>query len=145
MTGKNIKGDEMSLVWREQLSVGNAQIDADHQALIGIINEVEGALKAQSVPLLKQTLKKLHDYAHEHFQREEYIAETKGYANLRSLKTAHENLHTELHRIRKEVEALDGVWSEGVAEYYTNMLRHWLLDHVMQDDMKMKPIFTHKP
>lgn len=135
----------MGLVWREQLSVGNAQIDADHKALIDIINQVEDALKKQSVDQLSSTLKDLDEYADTHFAREEKIAESYGYAGVQSLKHAHQSLHTELHRIRKETEALHGVWSQGVAEYYTNMLRHWLLDHVLQDDMRMKPAFTRKP
>ena len=31
----------MSLVWRDQLSVGNNVIDSDHKYLIEIINRVE--------------------------------------------------------------------------------------------------------
>ncbi len=36
----------MSLVWREQLSVGNDAIDADHKHLIDIVNLVENCMAA---------------------------------------------------------------------------------------------------
>ena len=40
----------MSLEWREQLSVGNNVIDADHKHLIGIINQVEKCLTMEDTP-----------------------------------------------------------------------------------------------
>ena len=53
----------MGLVWREQLSVGNDLIDADHKRLISIINQVEESLKERVEAVWRQrsmTLPNIH-------------------------------------------------------------------------------------
>jgi hemerythrin len=38
-----------------------------------------------------------------------------------------------------------GRWSESVAEHYYMFLSTWAIDHVIEDDMKMKPLLETYP
>ena len=92
----------MSLVWREQLSVGNNVIDTDHRYLIDIINRVEQSLGAGDRRDLSVALDSLSKYTQEHFAREEKIAHVAGYEQVPDLSHSHEALIKQLDEIRRK-------------------------------------------
>ena len=58
--------------WNESLSVNVAEIDAQHQKLIGLINDLNAAmLRGKGRDVLGSILTGLVDYAETHFQTEE--------------------------------------------------------------------------
>ncbi len=62
----------MMLVWREDMTIGNAKIDNDHKYLISIVNTIETALNCEvSAQVLSVYVSQLIDYSHVHFKREE--------------------------------------------------------------------------
>jgi hemerythrin len=136
----------MSLVWREQLSVGNDVIDSDHRHLIDIINRVEQSLSAKSRRDLAVVLESLSRYASEHFAREEKIADAAGYAQVPHLSEAHKGLIAELERTKAEFSQMTQDWSPDVADRFVKLLRNWLVDHVVKEDLLMKPVLQkHSP
>lgn len=135
----------MALEWREQLSVGNEVIDADHKRLIGLINDAEAGLKGRNWDLLSATLEELTEYAHSHFIREEKIAQAAGYAGCSRLNQEHERLRKQLRRARNELEGMRGEWSEATIKHFVHFLREWLLQHVIQEDLLMKPVLKNHP
>ena len=136
----------MGLVWREQLSVGNDLIDADHKHLIHIINQVEESLQAKSRSGLTTAFDDLAQYSLFHFDREEKIAVAAEYAQASHLKHSHEALLKQLEQVRAEFEAMGQAWSSEAVTHLTAFLRSWLIDHVIKEDMLMKPALQkHSP
>ena len=126
----------MSLKWRQQLSVGNDLIDSDHKHLIDIINRVEDSLRHMERSGLTDALEDLSRYSRTHFAAEEKIAAAAGYAHVARLHESHGALLERLDQLRQE---LGGGWTTESVERFTNMLRDWLINHVIKEDLRMKP------
>ena len=130
----------MKLLWREELSVGNNVIDADHKYLIEIINMVQQSLEAKDRTELNRLLDDLSNYSLVHFDREEKIANAAGYAQAQQLGLSHKSLLKQLEQVRAEIEEMGQGWSPEVARHFTNFLRDWLINHVINEDCLMKPL-----
>lgn len=136
----------MSLVWRNQLSVGNIVIDSDHMHLIEIINKVEQSLVAKNRSSLASALDDLTQYSRVHFDREEKIAEAVGYTQVPHLNQSHQELLKQLDQVRGEIDAMGQEWSSDAVGHFTSFLRDWLINHVIKEDLLMKPLLQkHSP
>ena len=131
----------MSLVWREQLSVGNDSIDSDHKHLIEIVNLAEHSLLAKSRAELTSVLAQLLQYSKVHFSREEKFASAVGYPDVEVMHASHEALIEKLQQITQE---LDGNLKTSVVEGFVTFLREWLVNHVIKEDMLLKPYFVKR-
>lgn len=133
----------MSLQWREQLSVANDLIDSDHKHLIDVINEAGQCLSSRQPVKLAAALDSLARYSKVHFAREELLAKAVGFPEAAHLQSSHEALLAQLDATRRE---LGDTWSEAVAKQFSALLRNWLINHVIKEDMLMKPYFQkHSP
>ena len=131
----------MPIEWRDKLSVGDSTLDADHKALIRIINEFEEkADQGFDRAVLSDTLKRLLDYAREHFAREERLQARINYP--------YYDRHCQEHRrLLKEVEAFARSYmvnaeiemDNGVKVTILQFLRDWLINHIIEQDLKMRP------
>lgn len=130
----------MTLMWREQLSVGNNVIDSDHKHLIEIINRVEQSMVLKNRPALTGALDELVQYSLVHFEREEKIAAAAGYSQTPHLNESHRALLEKLNQVRSEFDAAGSEWSPEAAGHFTGFLRNWLIDHVIKEDLLMKPV-----
>jgi hemerythrin len=128
----------MSLVWREQLSVSNDVIDADHKYLIDIINRAEQGMVTKNRKSLAAALESLSRYSQEHFAREEKIAKAAGYQQVPDLNLSHQALLKHLDEVKTEMGQMQE-WSPEVVDRFTSLLRSWLIDHVVKEDLLMKP------
>ncbi len=126
----------MALEWREQLSVGNDLIDTDHKYLIGIINLAEQGLKSHDRVVLTGALENLERYSTMHFSREEAIATAAGYPKAEHLHLSHEALVAALTKVKEEIGE---AWEASAVEHFSAFLRTWLIDHVIKEDLLMKP------
>jgi hemerythrin len=126
----------MPIQWREQFSVGNDMIDSDHQYLLEIINKAEACLNASQFTLLPSLLDELGRYGQMHFQREEQLAKAVDYPQSEQLHISHDALIEGLVVVRSE---LGDVWTKTSITHFTAFLRDWLLNHVIKEDMLMKP------
>lgn len=129
----------MSLVWRAQLSVGNNIIDDDHKYLIEIINKVEYALKKKNRGELATVLDSLTQYSRVHFDREEKIAAAVKYTQVPHLNQSHQELLKQLEKMKGEIAAMGQDWPAETTEHFTGFLRDWLINHVIKEDLLMKP------
>lgn len=132
----------MGLVWREQLSVGNDVIDSDHKHLIEIINLVERSLKTINRGELTVALGSLTRYSKEHFDREEKIASAAGYMQVSRLHQSHEQLLKKIDQMQQEIGE---VWTASAVEHFTALLRDWLINHVIKEDLLLKPVLKKHP
>lgn len=126
----------MGLEWRENLSVGNDLIDTDHKYLIDIINQAETALRAKSRSKLTAVIDSLTRYSKLHFSNEERIALAAGYPETAHLHESHDGL---LKRLGEVSQELGEVWTDAAGEDCNAFLRDWLINHVIREDMLMKP------
>jgi hemerythrin len=128
----------MPLIWRDQFSVCNNIIDADHKYLIDVINECEAALNAKNRAKLAVAFAHLNRYSQDHFQLEEMIAAAVNYERLPNLHDSHVTLLRDLDRIKEEIDAMGEQWPADLVEHFGGLLRKWLIDHVINEDLQMK-------
>ena len=143
-----IGGDVMSIQWRQQMSVGNLILDMDHKYLISLINLVECAMRhPNEFDALEMAVNQLVNYAKEHFVREERIQLYLEYSYYLDHKLSHQKLLDRLEeivtRILKFRESGECLKDSGAD--IANLLRDWLLNHVLKEDMLMKPDLEKAP
>lgn len=133
----------MGLQWRDQLSVGNDLIDTDHKYLLEIINKAEVSVEANNRVKLTEVLDELESYGKAHFEREELVATAVGYPKADQLHESHGKLVAELVKFREETS---GTWTKDASTHFTAFLRDWLIEHVIKEDLPMKPwLIKHSP
>jgi len=135
----------MPILWRPQMSLGNALLDGDHRYLISLINTVELALRDPAArDSLIATLDQLAAYTIEHFEREERIMHAVHYLGLARHRNAHRELAQRLVEIRAAIEgATEATPAE--TDRLVELLRDWLLDHVLKEDLLLKPLLAQQP
>jgi hemerythrin len=127
----------MNIEWRDQLSVGNDLIDDDHKSLIEIINQAGKALKQKNLAVLTEALDSLQHYSALHFTLEEQIARAVGYDKSDTLHESHGSLLERLSQLKHEIGT---EWDDVASEHFGALLRDWLINHVIKEDMLMKPM-----
>ena len=139
----------MALQWRNALSVGNEMIDNDHKKLFALINEVEVALSGDNpVAEALVAIDGLATYTQEHFFREESIMINLRYIKFDHHKNAHRDLIAQLDAAAAPVRQLRAAQARGEATAVPPearvaliaLLRHWLLDHILKEDMHLKSL-----
>lgn len=134
----------MELLWTVQLSVGNEMIDNEHKDLFDKINAVERAIRARDSIALPQSFKLLEDCVRVHFADEEMLAHTIDYPFAHN-KMEHQYVQKELQFMRGELVAKNGMWSASAAEHYSYFLSEWMVQHILNEDMLMKPMLQAYP
>jgi hemerythrin len=136
----------MTLIWRKQLEIGDETIDIDHKYLICMINTVELTIRTpEHRDLLPATLEQLVDYTHAHFKREESMMLAMSYPRYVQHKQQHQLLIQELGNIEQKIQAKgDGDFSDEECADLAKLFRHWLLDHLVKEDMLLRPYLTGK-
>ncbi len=130
--------------WTDDLSVGNASIDADHKKLIVMVNGVEAMIKARDGFALAQAFEQLEHYLCAHFVYEEKVAQAVNLPFGKN-KMEHERMLKEFQHMKDELITRDGIWSDGAAEHYSHFLSDWIRDHVIDEDMLLKPVLQTYP
>ena len=137
----------MALAWSEELSVGNAMIDSEHQNLIIMVNNIDRAIRAKDSSALPQAFEQLEECLCTHFANEEKMAQAITFPFTNNV-LEHKYVLKSLHIIRDAISAMaakNGVWAEDAAEHYSAFLGDWLTNHVLNEDMLMKPILQTYP
>ncbi len=131
----------MPIQWRDALSVGDPQIDQDHKHLINLVNEFEAAMAGQvDHRKVARILLGLFNYTQEHFTREEKLQLDIRYPFHDGHRHAHRDLVRSLadilerYSLEKEEERRDAMVREMIA-----FLRQWLVDHIIENDLRMRP------
>lgn len=127
--------------WTPSFSVGNAVLDADHRKLIDILNQIYDAWMGQSSTVeLGLLFDQLMDYTDGHFSREESKLSSRDYADLTRHHAAHERLRELVHAFRSR--HLAGQQADKLTEEMAKFLKSWLMDHILEEDMKYRSLFT---
>lgn len=136
--------DNMMKPYTDELSVGNATIDTQHKNLIVMVNGIEAMIKASDNFALPQALEQLEHWLCVHFTDEEDIARAIKFPFANN-KREHSYILKEFQHMKAELVNKEGIWSDGAAEHYSNFLSSWITDHVLNEDMLMKPALKNYP
>lgn len=131
----------MPILWREQLSIDGGLIDQDHKTLIAIINTFEAVRPGpDGRALLETVLDELERYAEVHFRREEQLQRQVGYPQARVHRRHHRMLMHNVIAARTEyATAASGTDLTVFRDHMAAFLHDWLLDHIIRNDLPMKP------
>jgi hemerythrin len=137
----------MPIIWHDKMSAGNDRIDRDHRYLFCLINTIEFALSSdEHSDIVLTTIDQLEYYSKDHFEREETLMLKINYPKYFDQKKEHGLLISQLSEIKDKVIAVqENKDMRGIIPDLTTLLRNWLLDHVLKDDMMMKPYFNKYP
>ncbi len=126
--------------WTQGMSVGVPSIDADHQALIGMVNQLDDAIKAaKGQERVGGVLDALLDYTVYHFGREEALMEACGYPDLEAHRHTHRVLRTQVAHIRDRHSGNpDTIRDREVLAF----LKNWLTSHIMGRDKLYEPFMA---
>lgn len=119
--------------WNNSFSTGIASIDAQHQQLVGFVNELYDAMtKNQGNEVTKRVLNNLVDYTVRHFAHEEQLFARTGYPESKAHIAEHEALKKQVGDFGKKFAAGQAT----VNAELMNFLRNWLTTHILQSDKK---------
>lgn len=132
----------MALIqWNESLSVNVAEIDHQHQVLIGMINELHEAMRlGKGKEVLGKIIQGMVNYTATHFKTEEKYFDLFGYPAAEAHKQEHATF------IRKVSEFRDGFEAGklGLSLEVMNFLSDWLQKHIKGSDQRYGPWFNAK-
>lgn len=134
----------MELTWSRQMSVGNETIDSEHKKIFGLVEELDRVIRTKDSALFSRALKLFEDTTRLHFKHEENIARAIGF-HFEEHNLEHRYILDEIQLIKAELGGSQSRWSESVAEHYFQFLSKWAMEHVIEDDMKMKPLLETYP
>ena len=126
------------IVWRDEMCIGVSAIDDDHKQLFNIINEFEASKTRKAA---ESTAKKLFAYTQSHFKREEDLQSEYLYPLRHDQKHDHSVIIKELRALIKHA-FIDTKQSDAdVIANLSTLMHQWIVGHVIQSDMKMRPFF----
>jgi hemerythrin-like metal-binding protein len=125
----------MSLLeWRDEFRIGIAEVDHEHQALIGLINELHAALGTDRTSEgIEEFLGEIYARISAHFALEEKDMRAHRYPELGVHKADHERLLDDIREIMDE-QSERGVLDDGV---FSDRLASWFGDHFRTHDAQL--------
>ena len=116
--------------WSSALAVGHAEIDRQHQVLIGIANRLNAAMRSGAGrPACGAILDELVNYTVNHFAFEQKLMEQHQYGDRDAHLAAHRKLIEEVSRFKREYDAGGTISVE-----LMGFIRDWLVNHFLKVD-----------
>jgi hemerythrin len=121
--------------WTSDLEIGIAVIDGQHRRIVDYINTLDAIEGDGETRTVARVMDELVDYTYSHFAFEEALMEEAGYAYL----SVHQGTHRAfIGRVNELKRRFDN--GENVAADVAELLRTWLISHIMSDDNSYAPI-----
>lgn len=118
-------------MWTNNLSVGNADIDREHQQLFALLDDFYQGIKEGSPKLkLQELIQGLLDYTNVHFTREEQYMQRINYPNLEHHRQQHQVFINKANEFYDKITNGKLILSLEV----TNFLKNWLVQHIKGAD-----------
>ena len=131
--------------WEEAFSVGNEEIDAQHQKWIDIYNDAHDKMiavgKKDHRRIGSETLAQMLDYARQHFEFEEAWMSEINYPD----RSAHKELHWDFLKQMEQIQAQFNQGNPMLNSELIKLIENWLLDHILKEDRKYAEFSTQAP
>jgi hemerythrin-like metal-binding protein len=122
-----------AITWKDFYSVGDPSLDAQHQQMIGVINELYEAMEKKSTQqVVKPILDRLVKYTFEHFKREEEAMEAVEYPDLVEHKALHDKIRQKTLDLQENADFVTG-------HNLLAFLKQWWVGHIQTVDKKYAP------
>ena len=126
----------MGIEWRDSLTIGVADIDAQHKQLLSHFDQLLKACETgKGVEELKKLLGFLDGYVIKHFNEEESLQRLRNYPGYEAHKKEHAAFIARLKVLKQEIN------TEGVALHHVietnHLLLKWLLHHISTVDVQL--------
>lgn len=122
--------------WDESLSVQDETIDSQHRKWIDIYNEMIDFMEDPKTVSLsdksRNAVSRMLDYVRFHFESEREYMEEIGYPDIVSHIRLHKEFDNKVYGLSRDLENGKTVLNSEIL----NMIRDWLLDHIMEEDQK---------
>lgn len=137
-SGQKVKGGQLnSFKWDKNFETGIADVDEQHQYLVGVINRYGDLISENSISIqdIQMALFELSRYAEFHFKEEENL--------MRGVGVYHEHLqqHINIHRAfmadLMAIQSFISAENKKSAEQLLQFLIHWLAYHILGIDQNM--------
>ena len=118
--------------WKQEYSMGIAQIDKQHKQLFDAVNELHEAMtKGHGKEQIQATLDRLISYAVTHFTDEEAEMRRAGYTKLSQHQAEHKALTDKVSYYRQTLRA----GNLAITLEAMRFLGQWLRSHILHEDM----------
>jgi hemerythrin len=129
------------LEWNEKYSVNIAEIDRQHQQLIGHVNELNKAMRSgKGRQVLESVLKALIQYTQTHFATEEQLMKTHCFPDYLNHRHEHQTMTQKVLKLQEQYNA----GNIAITIETMNFLREWLDQHIMGTDKKYSVFLNGK-
>jgi hemerythrin len=129
------------LEWNDSLSVGIEEIDNQHKALVGLLNQLHTAIhEKHGSSACMEILDKLVEYTRVHFTVEESLMRILGYPEYADHLEEHEKLIAQVVELQHKLKS----GKANISFELLHFLRGWLTHHIMESDKAYVPYFISK-
>ena len=130
-----------SINWKDEFSVGVKEMDDQHKKLLAMINKLIIEQKTLTDPkTIADLLTEMTDYAQVHFRAEEYLMAEYGYEQKTLQEKQHQAFIDKTISFCSASDIGPNILSTALLDY----LGTWLVEHILQEDMKYKEFFRSK-
>lgn len=127
--------------WKDEYSVGVAEMDQEHRRLIAMISSLHAAMTAGMGRMtLAEVSREMLDYAGTHFVDEESLMQACGFPDLAAHKAQHQVFLGKTLDIKDRIDRGELVFSIEVLGF----LKNWLVDHIQSLDKKYGAFIASK-
>ncbi len=131
----------MFVQWNRTLAIGVPKVDNEHKHLVDVLNAFYRAFQAGVArEKVFAVLNMLLRYAEIHFRNEEALMEAANYPELQEHRKEHERLIEEVFDLNARCE----VGKTEITFETMEFLKHWLLDHILAEDKKLRDYFEQR-
>jgi hemerythrin-like metal-binding protein len=117
--------------WGPMLQIGYADIDAQHERLVGLVNQLDDAMRAgHGRDVVGQVLDDLIQYTVHHFAFEERLMDQYEISSSAAHKAEHKTLMADVTSFKATFDA----GSAAVSTELMSFLRNWLSNHILKTD-----------
>ena len=121
------------MAWQDGFEVGHAVIDADHQRLFELFNQLLTAVnECRADSEIRGALAELLDYTDVHFDREEALMRRHGYPGCDAHKALHDSFVRQLRDVNNALDA-----GGGKGGFVLGFLAKWLSGHILGVDKQV--------
>ena len=127
--------------WNDSYSVQIPEIDAQHQILFGLIDELFDAMAVgKGKVVLGDVINRLLDYTVKHFGDEERALAQVGYSALSAHKVEHALYTRKVAELKQQYDSN----SVGLSVPTMNFLKDWIANHIKIKDKEYAPYLIGK-
>ena len=134
----------MAIAWRDQMSIDQGIIDADHKSLIDLVNTVDAVPPGPAMQRdIAAILDRLNAYTRVHCRREERLQAAMHFINESAHGLYHASVMRDLDALRAQSKRrMRGRQVLAFQRRVSVALHDWLIDHIVRSDSLMKPFIT---